>query len=219
MRKWWILWLLILDRLLHVNNQTFAGLTELSRLNLASNRFTTTFRLEYFAKNLYLNDIWLGDNPWRCECWGFGLKEFYQYLTVPPQRVCICGVMHLMAHVIRFNRFFFIRRRTTAHNYVAPVQKKYRADIGMWRVARLGIPSNGRWAPLKKSGRSSWSVSSLGLSTFAYLWASKNGYGDEPNVVVRKSDCRWSRMLVKCKYFQWVIIAIQLDVILLIFLQ
>lgn len=114
---------------------------------------------------------------------------------------------------------FFIRRRTTAHNYVAPVQKKYRADIGMWRVARLGIPSNGRWAPLKKSGRSSWSVSSLWLSTFAYLWASKNGYEDEPNVVVRKSDCRWSRMLVKCKYFQWVIIAIQLDVILLIFLQ
>lgn len=99
-----------------MNNQTFAGLTELSRLNLASNRFTTTFRLEYFAKNLYLNDIWLGDNPWRCECWGFGLKEFYQYLTVPPQRVCICGVMHLMAHVIRFNRFFLFvdeRPRTT----------------------------------------------------------------------------------------------------------
>lgn len=73
--------------MLSISNQTLSRMPELSRLNLASNRFTTTFRSEFFAKNPYLNDIWLGDNPWRCECWGYGLQEFYQYLTVPPARV------------------------------------------------------------------------------------------------------------------------------------
>lgn len=79
--------LFLIFRLFAINNETFRGFPELSRLNLAGNRFTTTFRTEYFAGNPYLNDIWLGDNPWRCECFGHGLQEFYQYLTVPPARV------------------------------------------------------------------------------------------------------------------------------------
>lgn len=74
------------SRLSSIENRTFSTFPELSRLNLAGNRLTTTFRKEYFANNQYLNEIWLGDNPWRCEC-DKKSSEFYQYLTDRPPRV------------------------------------------------------------------------------------------------------------------------------------
>ncbi|XP_055298039.1 protein artichoke [Sitodiplosis mosellana] len=73
-------------RLSHIENCTFANFPELSRLNLAGNRLTTTFRKQYFASNNYLNEIWLGDNPWRCEC-DKKSHEFYKYITDRPPRL------------------------------------------------------------------------------------------------------------------------------------
>lgn len=70
-----------------MENETFAGLTELSRLNLAGNRLTATFHVSYFASNAFLNEIWMADNPWHCDCDGNGFKEFHRYLIEFPQKV------------------------------------------------------------------------------------------------------------------------------------
>lgn len=75
-----------MSRLTNIKNETFSTFPELSRLNLAGNRLTTTFHKEFFANNQYLNDIWLGDNPWHCEC-DMKSLEFYQFLTNRPPRV------------------------------------------------------------------------------------------------------------------------------------
>ncbi|XP_031629345.1 insulin-like growth factor-binding protein complex acid labile subunit [Contarinia nasturtii] len=73
-------------RLSHIDNQTFSNFPELSRLNLAGNRLTITLREEYFANNLYLNEIWLGDNPWRCDC-DLRSHSFYEYIHDQPSRI------------------------------------------------------------------------------------------------------------------------------------
>lgn len=75
-------------RLSSIDNDTFATFPELSRLNLVGNRLTITLRTEYFINNQYLNEIWLGDNPWRCECQQNGFHQFFRYLIEYPARVC-----------------------------------------------------------------------------------------------------------------------------------
>lgn len=72
-----------------IRNETFQGFPELSRINLAGNRFTTPFRVEYFNDNTYLQDIWLGDNPWRCDCQTNGFYEFFVFVTQVPSKVDI----------------------------------------------------------------------------------------------------------------------------------
>lgn len=69
-----------------IDNNTFSTFPELSRLNLAGNRLTAAFRKDYFANNQYLSELWLGDNPWRCECDRKG-HEFFVYITERPARV------------------------------------------------------------------------------------------------------------------------------------
>lgn len=73
-------------RLSTIDNSTFSSFPELSRLNLAGNRLTTTFRKDFFANNQYLSEIWLGDNPWRCECDKMS-QAFFIYITDRPSRV------------------------------------------------------------------------------------------------------------------------------------
>ncbi|XP_035917019.1 uncharacterized protein LOC118514329 [Anopheles stephensi] len=74
-------------RLSSMRNTTLAGLPELLRINLSGNRFTTPFRVEFFEKNPYLSEIWLGDNPWRCDCRSDEFFQFFQFLTDPPGRI------------------------------------------------------------------------------------------------------------------------------------
>lgn len=73
-------------RLSSIDNRTFSTFPELSHLNLAGNRFTATLRKEFFGNNQYLSELWLGDNPWRCEC-DRKSHEFFAWLTERPARV------------------------------------------------------------------------------------------------------------------------------------
>lgn len=77
----------IIYRLTMIRNETFQGFPELSRINLAGNRFTTPFQMEFFVENPYLQDIWLGDNPWRCDCSTKGFNEFFVFVTQIPSKV------------------------------------------------------------------------------------------------------------------------------------
>ncbi|ETN64561.1 leucine-rich transmembrane protein [Anopheles darlingi] len=74
-------------RLSTIRNGTFTGFPELARLNLAGNRFTTPFRVDFFRDNPYLREIRLGDNPWRCDCRSDDFFQFFQFLTDPPGRI------------------------------------------------------------------------------------------------------------------------------------
>lgn len=88
-----LLFLGIFSRLSTIDNNTFSSFPELSRLSLAGNRLTTTLRKDFFTNNQYLNEIWLGDNPWHCEC-DLKSRDFFLYITERlgrPQRVILDG--------------------------------------------------------------------------------------------------------------------------------
>ncbi|XP_019562172.3 toll-like receptor 6 [Aedes albopictus] len=74
-------------RITAIRNTTFSRLPALMRINLSGNRFTTPFRVDFFDSNTYLSEIWLGDNPWRCDCRDSGFLDFFLFLTEPPRRV------------------------------------------------------------------------------------------------------------------------------------
>lgn len=74
-------------RLSSIRNVTFIGFPELSRLRLSGNRFTTPFRREFFFDNPYLQEIWLGDNPWRCDCGSQEFLHFFRFITESPSKV------------------------------------------------------------------------------------------------------------------------------------
>lgn len=76
-----------LCRISSIRNITFVGFPELSRLRLAGNRFTTPFRREFFDQNPYLQEMWLGDNPWRCDCSNREFMLFFRFITEAPTRV------------------------------------------------------------------------------------------------------------------------------------
>ncbi|XP_037035716.1 toll-like receptor 6 [Bradysia coprophila] len=80
-------------RLSTINNETFRGFPQLSRINLSGNRFTTTFKREFFDDNPYIQDIWLGDNPWRCDCRSLEFFHFYDYLIDIPAKVNDRGLL------------------------------------------------------------------------------------------------------------------------------
>ncbi|XP_053687132.1 uncharacterized protein LOC128736668 [Sabethes cyaneus] len=74
-------------RITTFRNTTLSGLPALLRINLSGNRFTTPFRVDFFDHNPYLSDVWLGDNPWRCDCRDAEFFHFFLFLTEPPRRV------------------------------------------------------------------------------------------------------------------------------------
>lgn len=76
---------LSMNRMTAIRNSTFAGFPELATLSLSGNRFTLPFRREYFAENLFLAEMHLGDNPWLCSC--HDLFSFYIFITDAPAKV------------------------------------------------------------------------------------------------------------------------------------
>lgn len=76
---------LSMNRMTNIRNSTFWGFPEIAKINLAGNRFTLPFRRDFFADNLYLAELQLGDNPWLCNC--HEMHSFYIYVTDAPAKI------------------------------------------------------------------------------------------------------------------------------------
>uniref|UniRef100_A0A6P4EGA0 Platelet glycoprotein V isoform X1 n=2 Tax=Drosophila rhopaloa TaxID=1041015 RepID=A0A6P4EGA0_DRORH len=74
-------------RLSTVRNNTFREFPELADLHLNGNRLTSPIPPNYFGGNKYLDQLWLGDNPWICDCHSPLFVEFYDYLTSKPAKI------------------------------------------------------------------------------------------------------------------------------------
>ncbi|XP_063698909.1 platelet glycoprotein V [Culicoides brevitarsis] len=75
------------NRLMKITNLTFYHVPELTKLNLAGNRLTSTLRRDMFSQNRFLQKMRLGDNPWICDCSKPEFFDFYQFLTEPPVKI------------------------------------------------------------------------------------------------------------------------------------
>ncbi|XP_016953557.1 uncharacterized protein LOC108026877 [Drosophila biarmipes] len=74
-------------RLTTVRNNTFRGFPELADLHLNGNRLTSPIPPYYFGGNKFLDQLWLGDNPWICDCHSPLFLEFYDFLTSKPAKI------------------------------------------------------------------------------------------------------------------------------------
>lgn len=72
------------NRLMELNNSSFAELPELEQIDVSGNRLTEAIDPSIFQENVKLETIRLEDNPWRCDC--IQLYLTYQYLTNPPAK-------------------------------------------------------------------------------------------------------------------------------------
>jgi insulin-like growth factor-binding protein complex acid labile subunit len=76
---------LSMNRMTNIRNATFAGFPDIAKIDLSGNRFTVPFKKDFFAENLYLAELFLGDNPWLCNC--HDMYVFYLYITDAPAKV------------------------------------------------------------------------------------------------------------------------------------
>lgn len=74
------------NRITFVNNYTFFMLPRLSGLAVIGNRFTNIWRKSYFASNPYLERLDLSDNMWRCDCADSNMIDFYEFITLEPNK-------------------------------------------------------------------------------------------------------------------------------------
>ncbi|XP_017054084.1 uncharacterized protein LOC108096744 [Drosophila ficusphila] len=74
-------------RLTTVRNNTFREFPELADLHLNGNRLTSPIPPQYFSSNKFLDQLWLGDNPWICDCHSPLFVEFYDFLTSKPAKI------------------------------------------------------------------------------------------------------------------------------------
>ncbi|XP_022217693.2 uncharacterized protein LOC111070943 isoform X2 [Drosophila obscura] len=74
-------------RLSTVRNNTFREFPELADLHLNGNRLTSPIPPLYFRGNKFLDQLWLGDNPWICDCHNELFVEFYDFLTTKPAKI------------------------------------------------------------------------------------------------------------------------------------
>ncbi|XP_034651840.1 platelet glycoprotein V [Drosophila subobscura] len=74
-------------RLSTVRNNTFREFPELADLHLNGNRLTSPIPPLYFRGNKFLDQLWLGDNPWICDCHNELFVEFYDFLTAKPAKI------------------------------------------------------------------------------------------------------------------------------------
>ncbi|XP_023173006.2 uncharacterized protein LOC111600898 isoform X2 [Drosophila hydei] len=74
-------------RLSTIRNNSFSGFPELADLHLNGNRLINPIPPGHFRGNKFLDQIWLGDNPWICECQNPLFIEFYDYLTMKPAKL------------------------------------------------------------------------------------------------------------------------------------
>ncbi|KAH8290815.1 hypothetical protein KR054_006059 [Drosophila jambulina] len=93
-------------RLTTVRNNTFREFPELADLHLNGNRLTSPIPPYYFGSNRFLDQLWLGDNPWICECHNPLFVEFYDYLTAKPAKIKDKNNLRCAAPAIFFNKLW-----------------------------------------------------------------------------------------------------------------
>lgn len=76
---------LSMNRMTSIKEATFAGFPDIAKINLAGNRFTIPFKVDFFVENFFLAELQLGDNPWLCNC--HDMYAFYIYITDAPAKV------------------------------------------------------------------------------------------------------------------------------------
>lgn len=76
---------LSMNRMISIRNSTFAGFPEIKKISLSGNRLTIPFKREFFAENLFLDELHLGDNPWLCNC--HDMFSFYNFITEVPAKI------------------------------------------------------------------------------------------------------------------------------------
>lgn len=79
------------NRIVSVRNTSFMNVPSLTALNLVGYRLTTPLKRTIFSYNIYLQEIWLGDNPWICDCSNKHFHDFYRYLMEPPRKAYDIG--------------------------------------------------------------------------------------------------------------------------------
>lgn len=68
------------NRLSSFSELTLQNFPSLEALDLSGNRLSNSFTTRSFSKNDRLDQLWLGDNTWRCECSNADFKDFYDYI-------------------------------------------------------------------------------------------------------------------------------------------
>ncbi|XP_046963314.1 insulin-like growth factor-binding protein complex acid labile subunit isoform X1 [Vanessa cardui] len=74
------------NRISSISNVTFFMLPRLSGLSVIGNRFTNIWSKTYFNSNLYLERLDLSDNMWRCDCIDDNMYDFYEFVTLEPNK-------------------------------------------------------------------------------------------------------------------------------------
>lgn len=74
------------NRISSVSNYTFFMLPQLMTLGVIGNRFTSIWNRSYFEFNPFLDKLYLSDNMWRCECRDANMFDFYEYVTLEPNK-------------------------------------------------------------------------------------------------------------------------------------
>ncbi|XP_020817779.1 uncharacterized protein LOC110191305 [Drosophila serrata] len=93
-------------RLTTVRNNTFREFPELADLHLNGNRLTSPIPPYYFGSNKFLDQLWLGDNPWICDCHNPLFVEFYDYLTAKPAKIKDKNHLRCAAPAIFYNKLW-----------------------------------------------------------------------------------------------------------------
>lgn len=68
------------NRLVTIQDPTLRHFPSLVSLDLSGNRLSNTFTIKSFEMNTRLDQIWLGDNAWRCECTNDNFRSFYDFI-------------------------------------------------------------------------------------------------------------------------------------------
>lgn len=74
------------NRISSINNFTFFMLPRLVGLSVIGNRFTNIWSRTFFNSNPYLDRLDLGDNMWRCDCSDDNMYDFYEFVTLEPNK-------------------------------------------------------------------------------------------------------------------------------------
>ncbi|XP_017025296.1 insulin-like growth factor-binding protein complex acid labile subunit [Drosophila kikkawai] len=93
-------------RLSTVRNNTFREFPELADLHLNGNRLTSPIPPYYFGSNKFLDQLWLGDNPWICDCHNPLFVEFYDFLTAKPAKIKDKNHLRCAAPAIFYNKLW-----------------------------------------------------------------------------------------------------------------